>query len=127
MSISSLLILYLCFRAKQLVCDYILQNSWIAYGKSKKGLEGLKPLGLHAAGHAIGTLIITLIFAPFLGWLAIVDFFLHGAIDKLKGCFNNKLALTEKDHWFWISLGIDQEAHNLTHLAYIVMIYFSLA
>lgn len=123
MTLYTLLALYLCFRAKQLVCDFFLQTSWIAHTKGayfSKG--GAKALALHAGFHALFTLVLMMFFAPTLWWLSIVDFVVHATIDKLKAAFVEWRKWTYNDTFWWWSLGIDQEAHNLTHLAYIVFI-----
>lgn len=121
-----IIFLYLCFRLKQVSCDYLLNNSWMALNRGKDGLEGYVPLAAHSGIHAAGTLLITLIFAPFLWWLAIVDFFVHGLVDRIKAVLTDKMGWTDKDKIFWVALGIDQEAHNLTHLAYIILIIITL-
>lgn len=123
MSLLTILALYIAFRVKQFVCDYALQNGWIAKGKGlpvRKG--GAWPLAVHAGGHAAGTLVIMLLFMPHFWWLAAVDFIAHGAIDMGKAAVNRRYALTPDKRWYWLLIGLDQEAHNFTHLAYIVMI-----
>jgi hypothetical protein len=61
-----------------------------------------------------------------LWWLALVDVFLHGLIDRIKAVLTDKMGWTSQNKAFWVSLGIDQEAHNLTHLGYIMLIIISL-
>lgn len=115
--------LYLAFRAKQVVCDFFLQSSWMALAKGQPDKpDGTKALMMHAGIHAIATLLIVLYFAPTLWWLALVDFVVHSAIDKTKTMINSKTGWTYKDNAYWWAFGLDQEAHNLTHLAYIVYI-----
>jgi len=123
MSLTAILVLYLAFRAKQLVCDYFLQTAWIATVKGvPKKRDAHKALVIHASIHAAGTFLLALIFAPALWWLGLVDFFVHGTIDKIKSVITTKNNWGYNDTFYWWSLGIDQEAHNLTHLAYIVAI-----
>jgi hypothetical protein len=123
MTALSLLALYLCFRLKQFSGDYLLQTDWMALTKGKPGKEGYKALFSHTISHCVGTLIIMLIFAPALWWLSIVDFLIHSFIDRTKGLLTNKMGWDYKDRWFWWSFGMDQEAHNLTHLAYIIIVF----
>jgi len=121
MSLIDILLLYLAFRVKQVVCDFFLQPSWMAMVKGQpfnKG--GAKALFMHAGIHACFTLLIMLVFAPKFWWLAIVDFVVHALIDKGKGALNDKMGWTYKDNSYWWAFGLDQEAHNLTHLAYII-------
>lgn len=123
MSLSSILILYLCFRAKQLICDYFLQTAWIATVKGvPDNPEGGKALALHAGIHGVFTLMLVLVFAPALWWLGPLDFIIHGLIDKLRSMITARTKWGYNDTFFWWLMGIDQEAHNLTHLAYIIMI-----
>jgi hypothetical protein len=123
MTLANILILYVAFRIKQLVCDFFLQPSWMALAKgqpAKKG--GSRALFIHAGIHAAFTFALMLYFAPTLWWLGIVDFVVHSLIDKSKAMLNYKTGWTYKDNAYWWAFGIDQEAHNLTHLAYIVFI-----
>lgn len=126
MSFVGLFYLYLCFRVKQLFCDFI-QPNWVATGKHKalSGTGG-KALLLHAGFHALGTLIITLIFAPMLWWLALVDLVLHSAIDRTKAMITDKTKWPMSSIKYWFVFGLDQEAHNLSHLAYIAYIFITL-
>lgn len=123
MTAVSLLLLYLCFRFKQFAGDYLFQTDWMALTKGKPGIEGYKALFSHTISHAIGTVIIMLLFAPGLWWLGVVDFVIHSVIDRFKGVLTNKMKWTYTDRWFWWSFGMDQEAHNLTHLVYIVIVF----
>jgi hypothetical protein len=88
-------------------------------------MGGAKALAIHAGIHALFTLGIMLYFAPQLWWLAAVDFVVHGCIDKIKGAITHKYGWTYKDTAYWWAFGIDQEAHNLTHLVYIVIVAVS--
>lgn len=123
MAFSTLLLLYIAFRIKHFVCDFLLQTDWMALTKGKPGREGWSALLTHSAIHAIGTLAIVVCFEPVLWWLALVDFAVHSTIDRIKGLFTYRMGWTSKDTVFWWTLGADQEAHNFTHLAYIVVIY----
>ena len=123
MTLANILVLYLVFRFKQLVCDFFLQSSWMALLKGvPEKKDGSRALAYHAGIHAIFTLIVTLVFAPDLWWLALVDFVAHALIDKSKAVLNHITGWTYKDNAYWWAFGIDQELHNLTHLAYIVVI-----
>lgn len=98
----------------------------MALNKGKPGMEGYKALVPHIAIHSIGTLVITLIFAPTLWWLSIVDFFVHGLVDRVKGVLGYKKQWGVDNKIFWWVFGIDQEMHNLTHLAYVAFIFMTL-
>ncbi|NCC21666.1 MAG: DUF3307 domain-containing protein [Alphaproteobacteria bacterium] len=118
----SILLLYISFRVKQFVGDFLLQTDWMALTKGKPGREGLRALFSHTLVHAVGTSIVALLFFPALWWLGVVDFVIHGLFDRLKGVYTYKRQWTPKDTVFWWTFGLDQEAHNFTHLAYIVII-----
>lgn len=123
MTMFELLVLYLAFRAKQVICDFFLQTSWMATVKGAPfNMGGAKALGLHAGIHAAFTFILVVLFAPSLWWLGIVDFFVHAAVDKIKARITTGNNWTYKDSRYWWAFGLDQEAHNLTHLIYIIMI-----
>lgn len=118
----AILLLYIAFRIKQFVCDFLLQNDWMALNKGRPGMEGYKALLSHCLIHAAGTLIVMLVFAPAVWWLALVDFIMHSLFDRFKGILTFQKDWKYTDRWFWWSFGLDQEAHNLTHLAYILII-----
>lgn len=118
----TVLCLYIAFRIKQFVCDFLLQTDWMALSKGKPGQEGYRALFSHTLVHAAGTGIIVLIFAPALWWLALVDLGVHSLVDRVKGLYTFRRGWTPSDTIFWWTLGLDQEAHNFTHLAYILAI-----
>lgn len=122
MTLVAILFLYLSFRAKQFVCDFLLQSDWMATNKGRPGWEGYRALGLHALVHGAGTLAVVLLFAPGFWWLAAVDVIIHGLIDRLKGMVTYQQGWNYTDKWFWWSFGLDQEAHNLTHFVYMLII-----
>lgn len=118
----SLIALYLCFRAKQFGCDFLLQTDWMALTKGKPGKEGYHALFSHTLIHGAATALIMLVFAPNLWWLGIVDLIVHSTVDRTKGILTNKCGWKPADTVFWWAFGVDQEMHNLTHLAYIIVI-----
>lgn len=119
--LSFVLSLVLAFGLKHLLADYFLQTRWMVCGKGANS-GWAAPLVAHAAVHAAGTLVITMIAAPALWWLAIVDWLIHGTIDRVRAmpCVGGKLHPGQPA--FWWALGVDQEAHALTHLAFIALI-----
>lgn len=126
MSLFSLILLYVLFRVKHFACDFLLQSDWMALTKGKPGREGYQALFIHAGIHAIGTFAIVMFFAPSLWWLGPLDFVVHSVIDRIKGYFTYKDGWQPKDTIFWWTLGLDQEAHNFSHLAYIIIIVWHL-
>lgn len=122
MTLFSVLALYMLFRVKQFVCDFLLQTDWMAMNKGKPGMEGYKALVSHCLVHAVGTLLITLLFAPSLWWLGLVDFIIHSLVDRFKGIITYEKGWKYTDRWFWWTFGLDQEAHNITHMVYLLII-----
>lgn len=122
MTLLTLLLLYIAFRLKHYTCDFILQTDWMALNKGQPGRDGYKALFSHTACHAAGTTIIALIFVPALWWLGLLDLVVHSVVDRAKGVLTLRKGWAYDSRWFWWSFGLDQEAHNYTHLAYIVFI-----
>lgn len=98
MTLLQLLLLYIFFRLKQYLSDFLLQSDWMAHNKGMPGKEGFRALFSHTIIHALGTTFIALIFAPALWWLGIVDFVVHSFIDRVKGIFTWKKNWGPKDY-----------------------------
>lgn len=90
-----------------------------------KGTYG-HPGGLvHAAIHALGTLIVLAVFQVSAAWIyALADLLIHYHIDWAKMNANKKFKLKAgNSEWFWILLGFDQLLHQLTYFAIIWIAY----
>ena len=109
------------FIIKHLVADFLFQTGWMARGKEQPKNWGA-PLLAHVSVHAGGTLLISLLLAPQLAWLAMVDFVAHGLIDKSKAFAQQRYRLRVEQAAYWWLLGIDQTLHHLTHLVFAVWI-----
>jgi len=109
------------FIVKHLLADFVLQTSWMAKGK-ERARGWAAPLGAHIAVHAGGTLLISLLMAPQLAWLALVDLVVHGAIDRCKTLIQQRYHLQVGQAAYWWLFGVDQTLHHLTHLAFAVFI-----
>ena len=116
--VAAIVSVYLLFRLKHFTADYLLQTSWMARGK-ERAVGWASALCAHAAVHACGTTAIAVTFAPTLWWLGLVDFLLHAAIDKSKTMWGSP---PPTEPIFWWAHGLDQEAHNLTHFAFVLII-----
>lgn len=118
MPVADILTVYLLFRLKHFMADYLLQTSWMARGKEKEvGWAGA--LFAHAGVHAIGTTAIAAIFAPSMMFLGAIDLLVHAGIDKTKASIRR---FQPNQPAFWWAHGVDQEAHHLTHFAYVLAI-----
>ncbi|MES2856608.1 MAG: DUF3307 domain-containing protein [Bdellovibrionota bacterium] len=109
------------FQFKHFIADYPLQFPYMLR-KFRPGWDFLLPLATHCFVHAFLTLIIVLVFAPELWWLAVLDFVVHFVMDRIKsgprylGRFSNSAK-----SGYWIAFGFDQMVHHLTHI-YIVWV-----
>jgi hypothetical protein len=122
MTLAALLMLYIGFRLKQLTADFLL-SSWSAADKEKPfGKGGFRGLSIHAGIHSACALVVLLLLAPHFWWIALVDFPIHFGVDKAKASISKMTGWTYKDSNYWRLFGLDQEAHNFTHLAYIIYI-----
>ncbi|KQP49001.1 hypothetical protein ASG40_16235 [Methylobacterium sp. Leaf399] len=100
---------------KHYLADFLLQTTWMARGK--EGARGwLLPLAAHAGCHAGLTLAVALAVAPHLWWLALVDFTIHFAVDRVKAIVGRRTALVPSQAPFWWLMGFDQLLHGLTDL-----------
>lgn len=109
------------FIIKHLVADFLFQTSWMAKGKEQP-TNWRAPLLAHVSVHAAGTLLIALLLAPQLAWLAAIDFVVHGLIDKSKTFVQKRYRLNVEQAAYWWLLGTDQTLHHLTHLVFAVWI-----
>jgi hypothetical protein len=116
--------LLVIFQFKHFIADFPLQIPYMLR-KFRPGWDFLLPLATHCLVHGFLTLVICLIFAPMLVWLAGVDFIVHFIMDRIKsgpkylGRFSNSAKSA-----YWIAFGFDQMVHHLTHI-YIVWVIVS--
>ena len=99
--------------AKHIIADFVLQNSWMAYGKDQKTGWAL-PLLVHCLIHLGVLMPVLLIVAPRFWFVALVDFAIHITIDRAKGICSSTFKMTPEHQWFWWLIGIDQALHHLT-------------
>lgn len=109
------------FIVKHLLADFLLQTSWMAQGKERPHAWA-KPLLAHVGVHAAGTLLIASLMAPSLIWLALLDFVVHGAIDRCKTLIQQRHHFKVDQAAYWWLFGVDQTLHHLTHLLFAVWI-----
>ena len=109
-------VLGMAFATKHFLADFILQTNWMARGKEQRSEWG-PPLLAHALCHAILTLVITLVTAPQLWWLSLIDLVVHLAIDRSKTLVAQRGGWRTDEAQFWWLLGFDQYLHQLTNLS----------
>lgn len=122
MDISTLFTLLVLFQLKQFLADFCFQNHYMLQ-KERPGWDFVWPLSLHCSVHAIGTLLICLLFKPGLWWLFLVDFTVHFGMDRLRA--SPKMLGRYKDTKqaiYWQILGFDQMVHHFTHYGLIALI-----
>jgi len=117
--------LLVLFQIKHFLADFVFQNVYMLQ-KSRADWDFVWPLSIHCGVHAIMTLAIALWWNPSLWWLSIIDFFVHFIADRIKagprflGRFGDM-----KSKGFWVTFGLDQMIHHLTHLYIIWVLWFS--
>jgi len=117
-------ILLALFGIKHFICDFLLQNEKML---KDKGVY-MAPGGCnHAAIHALGTLIVLLLFFPwdpvahiFAIAIGLLDGVIHYHIDWAKT--NLSQGLTPADRKFWVWFGADQGLHYLTYVGIIAIL-----
>ena len=120
-AVTPLVVWMLILTVKHVVADFLLQNTWMAYGKDAKKGWAL-PLLVHCAIHgAIATLIFT-VLVPRFWYFGLVDFFIHLAVDRAKGFCVAHFNVTSDKKWFWWLIGIDQALHHLTDFGFAVIV-----
>ncbi|MEM1289297.1 MAG: DUF3307 domain-containing protein [Pseudomonadota bacterium] len=116
----ALLAVLLGLQIKHLLFDFFFQTKWQLQNKGTYGHPG----GIvHAGFHGIGTLVV---FAGasaavtasifFVLVLALADFAIHYHVDWVKAQLSRDLGPSDDAPWFWVALGLDQAAHQLTYL-----------
>lgn len=109
--------LAILLQIKHWYIDFVLQTDEMVKGKGIYGnLQGI----LHSLQHGIATFALLLVFAPDLAFsLAFLDFATHYHIDFIKVRFGCR-DITKKA--FWVQLGLDQLAHQITYILMLVVI-----
>lgn len=112
------------FQIKHFLGDYVLQTAWMVNGKAEPWPKFLLPLSVHVLAHTALTLAIVCFVDARLWYLALVDFAVHFAMDRIKsnpallGRFNDPQKAS-----FWIPMGFDQMVHHFTHYFIIWRLY----
>jgi len=122
MTLQFLILLVFLFQVKHLLADWVLQSSWMVKNKGTWGHPG----GIaHAAFHGLLTLPI-LLFAG-LGPMSLVvvlaEIVVHYHTDWFKANITRKRGDTPSDKGYWVWMGIDQFAHQLTYVA--ILLYLA--
>lgn len=115
-NVELLLCLLIFFQIKHFLADFVFQNVWMLQ-KSRADWDFFWPLTIHCSIHAGITLITALIVNPSFWWLAIVDFVVHFAMDRIKAGPRYMGRWSDmRSRAYWVCFGVDQMVHHLTHL-----------
>lgn len=136
MDVTSVLFVLIALTVKHFVFDFLLQPITMLY--SKRLSRGPTIYGLvHAGEHFVGTMLALTMALPYmpLFWaIAVVEFFIHYAIDTnwhtkdvLRRVLDADSDTSETDsvllvHDVWIYHGYDQWLHYLTYLVITVFL-----
>ena len=117
----ALLVLTLLF-IKHWFADFVVQFDYMVEQKGIYGAEG----GIH---HSLIHCVLTwlVMYAVFQNtfiavFTALFDGLIHYHIDWLKMNISRWRSLTIRDHEFWMWLGADQLAHQLTYIAMVLWV-----
>ena len=118
-----LLLLLLLLQTKHLLADWVWQTNWMFLNKGTWGHPG----GIaHAGLHGLLTLPV-LVFAGLGLWatllVAAVEAISHYHIDWFKARHSSRMKQSPSDKLFWVWMGVDQFAHQLTYIA--ILFYVS--
>lgn len=110
------LVLLVFFQVKHFFADFVFQNVWMLQ-KSRPGWDFVPPLAIHCGVHTAATLAVVLYINPAAWWLAALDFVVHFTMDRIKAGPRYLGRYSDvRGKAFWVSFGLDQMVHHLTHL-----------
>lgn len=115
MSADALLLLLVLFQIKHLLADYVFQSAWMV---RTKGIYGHRGGIAHAGVHGLLTLPVLLaapVALPWIAAIALAETVLHYHIDWAKVALGRRLRLTPERQGFWLAMGVDQFAHQITY------------
>lgn len=121
--IQAVVIVMLLLQIKHFVADFVLQTHQMVI---EKGTYGARHGIYHSLIQAAGTFVALAWIHPGIGLLAaIFDFIVHYHVDWAKMNINRKYGYTPADNKFWLWLGLDQLAHQLTYVLIVGWTFFA--
>lgn len=110
-------------QVKHFVADFVLQTHQMVI---EKGTYGARHGIYHSAIQGLGTFVALAWIHPMLGVVtALFDFVVHYNVDWAKMNINKRYGYTPADTEFWLWLGLDQLAHQLTYVLIIAWVFFA--
>ncbi|WP_299356775.1 DUF3307 domain-containing protein [uncultured Shimia sp.] len=113
---TKILILIALLQIKHLIADFYCQTLWMLTGRDQYFHLGRT---VHAAIHAVFSIVIFAFFGTPITWLIILflfEFIIHFHVDFWKARENVVKQLTPNNAKFWRAMGLDQAIHHLTNL-----------
>ena len=131
--LTTIFTLLIAFQLKHFFVDFIVQAYKKDSMKKFNKTGWFWTLAKHAMDHGIATVVIASItFMIFdvdpitaITWLAILfvfDTVIHFTMDRIKASPYMLGRFSIEQRAFWISLGVDQTVHHLTHYAIIAIL-----
>lgn len=121
--IQAVVIVLLLLQVKHFVADFVLQTDQMVL---EKGIYGARWGLYHSGIQAVGTFFALAWIHPMLGVFAgVFDFLVHYHVDWAKININRKYNYTPKDRQFWLWLGLDQLAHQVTYVLIVGWVFFA--
>jgi len=119
------LLLLVLLAVKHYVCDFILQNEWMAKGKGARDRETWVPAVVtHGWVNGLGTILVLWVTGYIEFWhLGILEaLFFYAGVDRIKAVYSGNIPCNEKK--YWVVLGADQLIHRIWDYVIVIGIIF---
>lgn len=121
--IQMVILVFFLLQIKHFIADFVLQTHRMVM---EKGTYFARHGIYHSLIQAAGTFIAFGWIHPGLGIItAVVDFIIHYNVDWAKMNINKHYGYTPQDPKFWVWLGLDQLAHQLTYVLLVGWVFFA--
>lgn len=122
MTAGTVLLLVFLFQVKHLLADYVFQSGWMVTTKGRYGHPGGF---VHAGLHGLLTIPVLLAAPVTLVVVLIIaaaEAVLHYHIDWAKSAISHRMDLRPENKGYWVAMGADQFAHQLTYVAILALV-----
>lgn len=121
--IQGVLLVFFLLQVKHFLADFVWQTDQMV---QEKGTYGAKYGIYHSLIQSAGTFVAFAWIHPALGVItAFLDFLAHYHIDWAKMNINKHWHYTPAQKEFWLWLGLDQLAHQLTYVFLVGWVFFA--
>ena len=123
--LNELFLFLILLQIKHWYIDFVNQTDVEVVGKGIYGnWNGIAHSGKQAFGTFVAVLFVTgWTYVFWAGVMALLDFLAHYHIDWAKININKKYHYTPQDKQFWVWLGADQLAHQITYIGLAWMMF----